>query len=74
MLADVLFLWVVSVPLSYLVGIVFGFPSFFVLVALKIDEVIKGLWCASRLFSKKWMTEVEAKTESTMLETALTQS
>ncbi|MDO4924353.1 MAG: hypothetical protein Q3980_01655 [Turicibacter sp.] len=46
MLADVLFLWVVSVPLSYLIGIVFGFPSFFVLVALKIDEVIKGLGCA----------------------------
>jgi len=58
MLADVLFLWIASVPLGYLAGLYFHLPPFWIFAALKIDIVIKAVWCAFRLKSKKWMREV----------------
>lgn len=59
MVADVLFLWVASIPLGYLVGIVWQLSPFWVYVALKIDLAIKAVWCVFRLRSKKWMRAVD---------------
>lgn len=58
MIADVLFLWVASVPLGYLAGLVLHLPAFWIYVALKIDIVIKAIWCTFRLKSRKWMRVV----------------
>lgn len=58
MVADVLFLWVASVPLGYLVGLVLHAPAFWIYIALKIDIVIKAVWCIFRLKSRKWMRVV----------------
>ncbi len=63
MIADVLFLWIVSIPLGYLAGIVYKLPYGIVLIALKFDEIIKSTWCISRLFSKKWIKNVSTKSE-----------
>lgn len=58
MLADVLFLWIASVPLGYLAGIVLHLPSFWIYTFLKIDQVIKAIWCVFRLRSQKWIKKI----------------
>lgn len=58
MVADVLFLWVASIPLGYLAGLVWHLPAFWIYVALKTDWVIKAVWCGFRLRSRKWMRRV----------------
>lgn len=58
MAADVLFLWIASVPLGYLAGLVLGLPSFWIYFFLKIDQVIKAIWCIFRLKSRKWIKKI----------------
>lgn len=55
MVADVIFQWCASIPLGYLVGIVIGVPAFWVLIALRIDYIIKAFWLCFRLKSGKWI-------------------
>lgn len=55
MIADAAFLWLVSVPLGYLVGIHMGAAAFWVYIALRADYVIKTVWCCFRLKSRKWI-------------------
>ena len=55
MIADILFLWLASVPLGYLSGIVWGWPAFWVYMCLHADWVIKSVWCTIRLFKGKWV-------------------
>ena len=55
MLADVLFLWLASIPLGYLAGLVFHLPAFWVYAALKTDWIIKSVWCTIRLLKGNWM-------------------
>jgi len=58
MVADVLFLWLASIPLGYVAGLVLHVPAFFIYCALRIDALIKSIWCLSRLRSRKWMRRV----------------
>ena len=58
MVADILFLWIASVPLGILTGLVLRLPPFFIYSALRIDTVIKSLWCIKRLVSKKWIRTI----------------
>jgi putative MATE family efflux protein len=60
MVADILFLWVVSIPLGSLAGLVFHWPAFWIYVCLKIDQVIKAFWCLGRLHSRKWIKTVKS--------------
>lgn len=55
MMADILFLWLVSVPLGYWVGLVLKASPFWIYVALKADFVIKSVWCTVRLLKGNWM-------------------
>lgn len=57
MLADILFLWAVSVPLGYFTGIVWDYSAFWVYLALHADWLIKTVWCAIRLFHGNWIHE-----------------
>ncbi len=59
MLADVLFLWVASVPLGALAGLVWGLPPFWVYLFLRIDHVLKALWCVHRLVKGKWIKKIK---------------
>lgn len=63
MVADVLFLWVVSVPLGIVAAFVLKWPPLPVLLCLKIDDVIKAVWCTGRLFSRKWIRNVTLEEE-----------
>ena len=58
MLADAGFLWIASVPLGALCGLVLGASPFVIYIALKIDWALKTLLCLWRLKTKKWMKRV----------------
>ena len=60
---DILFLWVASIPLGALAGLVFGWPSFWIYFLLKIDQVLKSIWCFFRLKSGKWMKKIKPAEE-----------
>ena len=68
MIADVLFLWAASIPLGYIAGIVLNLPPGIVFIALKIDEIIKSLWCIKRLTGKKWIKRISNDKEYMELE------
>lgn len=55
MIGDVLFLWVASIPLGALAGLVLKWTPFWIYTMLKIDQIIKCVWCFFRLKSRKWM-------------------
>ena len=61
MIADVLFLWVVSVPAGAVAGLVLHTPEWIAMICLKLDLIIKSFWCVSRLNSGKWIHIVEEK-------------
>lgn len=58
MLTDNVFLWVISIPLGILAGLVLHMPAFWIYVALKSDQIIKTIWCIFRLKSKKWIKKI----------------
>ncbi|MBR2460644.1 MAG: MATE family efflux transporter [Clostridia bacterium] len=60
MIGDILFLWVASVPLGYLAGLVFNLPPFWIYTFLKIDQIIKCVWCFFRLRSGKWLKKINS--------------
>ncbi len=60
MLADNIFLWVASIPLGILAGLVFHLPAFWIYFALKIDQVLKAFWCVIRLQSGKWIKRIKS--------------
>lgn len=59
MLGDILFLWVASIPLGALAGLVLHLPPFWIYTFLKIDQIIKCIWCYFRLRSGKWLKNIK---------------
>ncbi len=60
MAGDILFLWVASIPLGALAGLVWHWSPFWIYCMLKIDQILKCVWCFFRLRSKKWMKKISA--------------
>jgi len=58
MLGYILFLWVASIPLGALAGLVLHWSSFWIYTMLKIDQIIKCIWCYFRLKSGKWLKKI----------------
>ncbi len=63
MVADNIFLWVASIPLGALAGLVLHLPPFWIYFALKIDQVLKAVWCIIRLRSGKWIKKIRSENE-----------
>ena len=61
MIADNIFLWVVSIPLGCLAGLYLELPVFWIYFCLKIDQFLKAFWCIFRLKSGKWIKKIEVK-------------
>ncbi len=59
MFADVIFQWCASIPLGYLAGLVLQLPPFWVMLALRIDYVIKAVWMSFRMQGNKWIHKVK---------------
>ncbi len=68
MVADILFLWVVSVPLGALAGLYWHLSAFWIYFFLKIDQVLKAFWCVFRLKSGKWMKGISGSMKSAINE------
>lgn len=60
MVADILFLWIASIPLGILSGLVWGMSPFAIYICMKIDQIFKFVWSIIRLRSKKWIKKIEA--------------
>ena len=58
MLADNIFLWVLSIPLGLLAGFALHFPAFWIYTCLKFDQIAKTVWCVFRLRSGKWIKRI----------------
>lgn len=61
MVADVLFLWVLCVPLGYLAAHVWHWSPFFLFMALRVDHIMKIVICLPRLLSGKWVKKIQVK-------------
>ncbi|MBR5267935.1 MAG: MATE family efflux transporter [Lachnospiraceae bacterium] len=57
MIADILFMWLVSIPLGAAGGLLLSWPAWLTMLALRADYVIKSAWCVSRLLSGRWIHE-----------------
>lgn len=64
MIADNIFLWVASLPLGMLAAFVLHLPAFGIYFCLKIDQVLKAIWCVFRLRSGKWIKKIRTSQES----------
>lgn len=58
MVADILFLWIASIPLGILSGLVWGLSPFVIYTCMKIDQIIKFGWAIIRLRSGKWIKKI----------------
>lgn len=58
MLADILFLWAASVPLGAAAGLYWHLSPFLIYSCLKIDQIIKAVWCVFRLKSRRWIKKI----------------
>lgn len=64
MVADVIFLWIVSIPMGALAGLVWHWPPFMIFFLLRVDHLIKSIICLFRLRTNKWIKKIKtAKTK-----------
>ncbi len=63
MLTDNIFLWVASIPLGVVAGLILHLPPFWIYFFLKIDQVLKAFWCVLRLQSGKWIKQIRSEKE-----------
>ena len=61
MVADIFFLWVLSIPLGALAGLYFHMSSFWIYFFLKIEHVIKAIWSGIRLKSGQWIKVIDGR-------------
>lgn len=59
MLADNIFLWVLSIPLGVLAAFVLKLSPFWIYMCLKFDQIAKAAWCVYRLRSGKWIKKIK---------------
>lgn len=60
MVADIFFLWVVSVPLGAAAGLIWNLDPFWVYLCLKSEYIFKTILCLGRLLTKRWMRVIES--------------
>lgn len=60
MVADVIFLWIASIPLGYLSGLVLHMDPFWIYFFLKIDNIFKVVVAIRRLRSGKWIKSIRS--------------
>ena len=64
MVFDIILLWVVSLPLGALAGLVWHMSPFWVYFFLKLEYGTKGLLCTARFISRKWIRVIRADGEA----------
>ncbi len=64
MVADIIFSWIVSIPLGMIAGLVLHLPAFWIYCFMKADQLIKCVWRIYRLRSGKWIKKINQKVVS----------
>ena len=59
LIADILFLWTVSIPLGLLAAFVWHWPAVLVYEVMKADQLLKCVWCLHRLRSGRWRKSID---------------
>ncbi len=63
MVADILFLWCVSIPLGALAGLEWHLSGCLIYFFLRLDQILKTFWCLYRLKTGKWMKNIRPSEE-----------
>lgn len=58
MFSEVGAVWLIGVPMAFLSSLVFQWPVYFCVLAVKSEEVVKGIFLTVRFFSGKWVRNV----------------
>lgn len=58
MAADLVFLWLVSIPFGFFTGLYLGWPVWAVYIMLKLDEFLKVIMTLTRIARGKWINDV----------------
>jgi len=58
LLMDVLFMWVISIPLGFISGLLFEWPVVVVYAIIKSDEWLKSFFSLKRIISGKWINDI----------------
>ena len=56
--ADIAFMWLLSIPLGYLSAFIWGLSPFWINLLMKVDYICKTVWCTFRLLGTKWIKNV----------------
>lgn len=59
MVADNVFLWVLSIPMGIAAGFYLKLNPFWIYIGLKFDQIAKAIWCVIRLRSGKWIKKIK---------------
>ncbi len=58
MIAETCTVWLIGVPMAFITSLYFGWPVYFALLAVKSEELVKGIILTKRYLSKKWLNNV----------------
>ena len=58
LVCEVIFLWLVAVPLGFLTGLGLGWPAPAVFLVLKCDEILKSIISLCRIGGFKWLRDI----------------
>lgn len=58
MIAETCTVWFIGVPMAFITSLYLGWPVYFALLAVKLEEVVKGILLTKRYLSKKWVKNV----------------
>lgn len=64
--ADISFMWLLSIPLGCLSAFIWHMSPFWIYLFIKIDYVIKTVWCTFRLLGDKWIKKLAVVREVQM--------
>jgi len=63
LMADSSLVWLISIPFGALTGLVLGWNPVWVYAILRVEFPLKGIVCAIRYFSWKWIKVIKSTTE-----------
>ncbi|MEG0829618.1 MAG: MATE family efflux transporter [Anaerovoracaceae bacterium] len=58
MLTETLAVWCIGIPLAFITALGLHWPIYFAVLAVKMEDVVKGIILTRRFFSKKWAKNV----------------
>ena len=58
MVTETATVWLIGVPLAFITSLYLQWPIYLAVLAVKLEEAVKGIFLTKRYFSKKWLRNV----------------